>query len=352
MKTSLGSRGLHFEFLNGNFFPHRIPFANRYPLITGQTLNFLGPQSNPVFFNSGYRSPYSNKTGGRLFFWGLPSFLETFSFKNQKKIITTIINNFTYPLDWIHARPKKWTVSPKVKELPIYLQIKNRQKKPVKEFGVITTQENPLQILTRFSFEIAAFESKTIEIKLPLSKLTKNPRIFLIRPENNENFQTLEFYISIEKESEPTSNKNLVVQKNGLEKGYSKKKKFLLGCNYYPSSNYDRFWLKPNFSEIWQDLQKMKKIGLTMIRIHYVHPNWYRDYFPHISEQKIESTTLFEQNFLDRVSILLQMCQKLDLILCLDIFTLVGKNMGSIPGWMNDPSRYKNLIKFQTKIFS
>ncbi len=123
---------------------------------------------------------------------------------------------------------------------------------------------------------------------------------------------------------------------------------FFLGTNYYPSQSYDRFWLHPDFSELNRDFSRMKKMNLSMLRMHYIHSDWYRDFNTRFLGNRLEGLTP-DPNPLDTASQILHLAQSQGLMVCFDLFSLVPENMGACEGWKNDVSRFMDPNKIEAQ---
>jgi hypothetical protein len=120
---------------------------------------------------------------------------------------------------------------------------------------------------------------------------------------------------------------------------------FFLGINYYPSKNYDRFWLDPDFSEVDRDFRRMKILRLELIRMHYIHSEWGKDFNNLFLGNRLKLNPV--QDSLDTAYAVLTLAQKYGLTVCFDLFSLVPENLGSCKGWKHDTSRFEDFKKIE-----
>jgi hypothetical protein len=120
---------------------------------------------------------------------------------------------------------------------------------------------------------------------------------------------------------------------------------FFLGTNYYPSKNYDRFWLNPDFSEVDRDFRHMKKMRLELLRMHYIHSEWVSDFNRLFLGNRLKLNSV--QDSLDTACTVLDLAQKYGLTVCFDLFSLVPEKLGSCKGWKHDTSRFEDFKKIE-----
>lgn len=133
------------------------------------------------------------------------------------------------------------------------------------------------------------------------------------------------------------------------------REKFVWGTNYYQSKRGELIWLWPNLYWINQDFKLMKKMGLDMVRIHYHHPKWFRDYLEKINSPLLEffpqKSYLPSEQDLRILDSVIYLAQLNGLIISLDIFSLLPDEMGNPLGWlaMTERIRDEEKIKVQLK---
>lgn len=90
------------------------------------------------------------------------------------------------------------------------------------------------------------------------------------------------------------------------------------------------------------------------MRIHYHHSKWFKDYLKKTNSDKVndrffkvaDDSYLPSKRSLRILDAVIQLAQKYNLILCLDIFSLVQQEMGNPRGWLE----FKNRITSPRKI--
>ena len=130
-------------------------------------------------------------------------------------------------------------------------------------------------------------------------------------------------------------------------------KAFLWGVNYYESSRGELMWLGPNLYRINRDFALMNKLGFKIMRIHYHHPKWFKDYLEGIDSKMTEffpqKKYLPEEDDLRILDSIIYLAKLNNLIICLDLFTLVPRELGNPSGWLSMTERIENKekIKYQ-----
>jgi len=116
---------------------------------------------------------------------------------------------------------------------------------------------------------------------------------------------------------------------------------YLFGVNYYESKLGELVWLRPNMLSIRRDFKSMRSLGINFVRMHYHHSKWFRDYFSEVIGQEpddyfqiADSTALPSERSLRILDAIIQIAQEEGLIFCMDIFSLVPKDMGEPVGWL------------------
>lgn len=128
---------------------------------------------------------------------------------------------------------------------------------------------------------------------------------------------------------------------NGRDFFIGDKKIFLNGTNYYESKLGELMWLHPNMLSVKEDFEKMQKMGINFVRIHYHHSKWFRDYITQVAKLPLgpyydlsDNSALPTQRSLRILDAFIQLAQKYDLIFCPDLFSLVPEEMGDPRGWL------------------
>ena len=116
---------------------------------------------------------------------------------------------------------------------------------------------------------------------------------------------------------------------------------FMWGTNYYESRQGELMWIRPDLGAIRADFQRMQQAGLRLVRIHYHHSKWFRDYYQDVLRQPLDSylaladeSALPSERSLRILDAVIQLSQECGLVICLDLFTLVPREMGDPRGWL------------------
>jgi hypothetical protein len=124
---------------------------------------------------------------------------------------------------------------------------------------------------------------------------------------------------------------------------------FIWGINYYESRKGELNWLWPALYSINKDFQLMRELGLKMVRIHYHHPKWFRDYLGKVggkfSRLFPEKYYLPDESDLRVLDAIIYLARLNDLIICLDLFTLLPDEMGNPSGWLGMVERIEDKNK-------
>lgn len=117
---------------------------------------------------------------------------------------------------------------------------------------------------------------------------------------------------------------------------------YLFGVNYYESKSGGLVWLRPNILKIRNDFESMRNLGINFVRIHYHHSKWFRDYFSEVVGQEpgeyfqvADSTALPSERSFRILDAIIQTAREKGLFFCMDIFSLVPKEMGEPVGWLS-----------------
>ncbi len=116
---------------------------------------------------------------------------------------------------------------------------------------------------------------------------------------------------------------------------------FLTGTNYYESTRGEGMWFRPNTAQIIRDHRRMHECGVNMIRPHYHHLKWFRDYLLYHHEKLPDFYSELEEGVGpmpdERVwriwDMFIYLGQKYGIVYNGDLFTLVPEEMGDPRGW-------------------
>ncbi|MBU1088046.1 MAG: hypothetical protein KKD05_11100 [Candidatus Omnitrophica bacterium] len=137
------------------------------------------------------------------------------------------------------------------------------------------------------------------------------------------------------------------------------KQSMLFGVNYYESKSGELLWVEPNVLKIRNDFKSMRDLGINFVRIHYHHSKWFRDYFSDILKMEIDpylqaadKTYLPSERSLRILDALIYLAGEHNMVFCIDLFTLVPKEMGNPIGWLGlkeriiDQDKVKRQLEF------
>ncbi|MDP8252931.1 MAG: cellulase family glycosylhydrolase [Candidatus Kaelpia aquatica] len=157
----------------------------------------------------------------------------------------------------------------------------------------------------------------------------------------------------------------LVVDKSWADKGSDLKVKegkilfngrdeFLWGINYYESKRGELNWVWPNPYYINEDFKLMHEMGLKIVRIHYHHPKWFKDYLKFIGSgltgyfpDKDYLPDEYDLRILDSFIYLAKMN---NLIISFDLFTLIPLEMGDPRGWLSLTKRITDRERIEKQL--
>lgn len=116
---------------------------------------------------------------------------------------------------------------------------------------------------------------------------------------------------------------------------------FLSGTNYYESTHGEMMWFRPNMKRIAEDLRQMRSCGVNLIRPHYHHLKWFKDYllfeherlFPYFSSLENLESPMPDERVWRIWDAIIYLCQKAGIVYGGDLFTLVPEEMGDPRGW-------------------
>ena len=152
---------------------------------------------------------------------------------------------------------------------------------------------------------------------------------------------------------------------NGYFRGADGATELIHGMNYYESRVGELMWLRPDPAKIDADLAQMRDLGIRMLRPHYHHSKWFRDYSRrHLANRPLPFDDYFSVCANDpqpgardwRVfDMFVQLCHKHGIVFHPDLFTLVPDEMGDPRGWIgkdcndavtSDPARMAEQDRF------
>ena len=130
----------------------------------------------------------------------------------------------------------------------------------------------------------------------------------------------------------------------GIEGSYfsiDEKPAILMGTNYYESTLGEAMWFRPNVANIARDLGRMSQCGVKIIRPHYHHLKWFKDYLLYHHESLPEFyrglagdvSPLPDQRTWRIWDMFIYLSQKYGIVYGGDLFTLVPEEMGDPRGW-------------------
>jgi len=331
-----GMKNINFRPVKGNFFPHRTPASNSFALAKGFN-NADELISTPLSFHTFYNNSYKENLCSKILFNGIPNLEQNFI--NQTLYIDFIKNsaeNFTYPLIIEELTPSSIIITKQNKNnLNLTLKIKNTSQKKYYENLIIFL--NNKKILSEKKTILPGISTVNFSIS---SKLLKE-QFLLFSIKTTENIYQEKSCLVINNQNN-INNKNIppiLINKNKFN---ISGKTFISGTNYYPSSNYDLFWNKPDLAELYHDFKDMKKMGLQMVRMHYIHPKWYLD----VNKKLFRNRIPLKPSKFKSIKILksiLYIARHFNIYLCFDIFSLIGEDMGTCSGWTSDLTRFTKI---------
>ncbi|MHB1483450.1 MAG: glycoside hydrolase 5 family protein [Saccharofermentanales bacterium] len=128
---------------------------------------------------------------------------------------------------------------------------------------------------------------------------------------------------------------------------------FITGTNYYESTRGEIMWYKPNVINILHDFHTMHDSGVNMIRPHYHHLKWFRDYllyshdrlFPYFKDLLKQDDPMPDERGWRIWDLFIYLSHKYGLIYNGDLFTLVPEEMGDPRGWFGTVEAVYDLDK-------
>jgi len=116
---------------------------------------------------------------------------------------------------------------------------------------------------------------------------------------------------------------------------------FITGTNYYESTRGEVMWFRPNVTNLIRDHRQMHACGVNMIRPHYHHLKWFKDYllyhhgrlFPFYKELEDNVNPQPDERVWRIWDLFIYLSQKYGILYNGDLFTLVPEEMGDPRGW-------------------
>ncbi len=349
VKTGYG--GKIAQPTKGNVFPERIPVRAFQILVSGWDEED-GPVASAIVLVKHFYNPWnihSRTPRNWLVFSG-----QNFNFSNSfyKKLYTLIIRNVyiknlkpSLPVYYQQEKPKITAV------------IKNRAKATIeiKAWLEIYNQNGEKIYSAWRKKRITKTDSLlfTPLIKFPPGIYTVKLLLYDYRGELIDIARDLFLYTPDELIKDRGK---MVLSVNGNRIVINGKPQFIWGTNYYESRKGELNWLEPDLYRINEDFQLMRKLGLKMVRIHYHHPKWFRDYLRKNSSEFLkffpEKSYLPDEKDLRILDAIIYLARLNGLIICLDLFTLVPEEMGNPLGWLSmtvrieDEEKIKHQLEF------
>lgn len=334
-----GSKTIFYKPSQGNIFPYRWPCAH-WKALTSST-DF--PSSDSGFFYQFYKNPYEETRLPKILLWNNSSWSKGFKNENEKTLFTRkVLENFKSPVLFVSLKPDSLIVSSTQKHY-LHLTLINSGDETVTPIIHFKREDN-LHPAFQWSIPVTlkGLSEKTFRIPIP-TPLTKAPLIHF-KAWTEASLISLKTAVLTSPSLPKTT---LSLSSDSLS---DPQKSFVQGVNYYPSKDYDRFWLSPNLSEMDRDFKKIKEQNLRLVRIHYIHPQWYED----IDKKLFNSPLKIKKDYppWEALHAILRLAELHHLTLCLDLFSLVGSKMGNSEGWTGDLSRFSDQEKIiQQNIF-
>jgi hypothetical protein len=128
---------------------------------------------------------------------------------------------------------------------------------------------------------------------------------------------------------------------------------FITGTNYYESTRGEVMWFRPNVANLIRDLHQMHTCGVNMIRPHYHHLKWFKDYllyhhrrlFPFYKELETLNDPQPDERVWRIWDLFIYLTQKYGITYNGDLFTLVPSEMGDPRGWFGTVEAVYDLEK-------
>lgn len=352
--TSLGISPV--QPTRGNVFPYRIPVRDFYPI------NALGglPVAEAGIFVKSWRNPYVANTNSIPRKWCLIGAQSEYLFdpKNPSAAdnLTSIMRYLAFPVV-IHGLETDLAAYYPQEQVRFFLKAVNTGSSAMRaevDFEFIDEKGNLVEHM-RKAIALNPHQKKTINQVWRPGILKGNfYTIRAVLTQGNSIYDKEENgFVVINNDSK---NKGPALEARGKDLFIDGKKTLLLGTNYYESKSGELMWVRPNLLRVRQDFQAMRRLGMNYVRIHYHHSKWFRDYYSDVVKQKLDpyldsadTTALPSERSLRILDAVVQLAQEEGLVLSLDLFSLVPKEMGDPIGWLSLKERVvdKNKVAVQ-----
>lgn len=344
---------------HGNVFPYRIPARDFFFLENMES----AVNGAPVIFIKSWKNPYIKDSVNMPRKWcligkrGEKHFLNPQNLSSQENLVK-IINYLAYPIIIYELETDLTAYYPK-ESIEFSLKVMNNGK--FKENGVVNFEflDQNDKVVYNLSSPIELNSGQKIILNKVWRPKELHGSFYKIRAILKKNS------IILDKEENGFVVINKDILKNGPKiqtKGnkiiINEKEEFVLGVNYYESKLGELMWVRPNILKIREDFQSMRSLGINFVRIHYHHSKWFRDYFSQVVKDRIDpyfqvtdTTALPSERTLRILDAIIQLAQEQRLIFCMDIFSLVPREMGNPIGWLKLKERIidRNKVAVQKK---
>lgn len=116
---------------------------------------------------------------------------------------------------------------------------------------------------------------------------------------------------------------------------------YITGTNYYESTRGEAMWFRPDVARLIADHRSMHECGVNMIRPHYHHLKWFKDYllhhhgrlFPFYSSLELLDNAIPDERVWRIWDLFIYLGQKYGIVYNGDLFTLVPEELGDPRGW-------------------
>ncbi|MHB1459731.1 MAG: glycoside hydrolase 5 family protein [Armatimonadota bacterium] len=130
----------------------------------------------------------------------------------------------------------------------------------------------------------------------------------------------------------------------GIAEGYftiNGRGAFITGTNYYESTRGEAMWYRPDVARLIADHRSMHACGVNMIRPHYHHLKWFKDYllhhhgrlFPFYKSLESLDSAMPDERVWRIWELFISLGQKYGIVYNGDLFTLVPEELGDPRGW-------------------
>lgn len=323
---------------HGNVFPYRIPARSFYFLEDTEDKN--------VLFVKSWRNPYVRESKKPINKWCLIGIKGEDHPLNPKKPYTQktlmeIIEYLSYPII-IYDLETGLAAYHQGERVEISLKLLNSGK--ISETGTVEMefldQEDKIVYRKSKQIEIKPGQETTLqETWQPQGFKSNFYKVRALLKKDNAVFDREENGFVVINKDILESGPLIKIEKNGFI--VDGEDSLILGVNYYESRLGELMWLRPNLLKIREDFKSMQDSDIDLVRIHYHHSKWFRDYFSQVVKEPLDPyfhdadmKPLPSERSLRILDAIIQLAQEQDLIFCMDIFSLVPEEMGDPIGWL------------------